>query len=627
LNVPAAQPQEPDKIATALRLGWYFTELRGRHDDAVYMPPRPLVFKQEGSLSLGDERTRGDQASEVAAVVAAAARTLEADPDLATLGATVKLLPSSTTAGIALAVIADRLRTSARASARREAHEDLADLLGRWDEAIQTTLAVTSPRLSAAYRLGRALADVRWSLHPRILDPNLHGWRFLLGDWRHTMLARLIDRLAPYFNDKLTPHALKESVSRWAKVVAVDELIRADDAAAKLAQQSEIWHDLLLGERSASDLIDHDVETLVRQPSVLLLAMKPFRLEIGLLFVSFLGLIAASWLVFTNTPAARPGTGMGSQSAAASLVMVAQNIGGRDAAAAVIAVLSLFGVTLAGLSARAKASLQDLVVGIRESIDKILAAEAATVLPATPWPLPKTGSNFYLRYASLPQRARALLLDWLVLLAGDLVVIFATWLLLSFFAVGMLALRNTVLVVSLLMGSLYFAGWPAGRGRGIGMWTQRMRILDAIEGRLPDTRQTLRRALAVLVPFELLAVAFWLLPLGLAPIPLLVALGWLVVLCYTVATGQDHRGWHDVWAGTVVVAATHPDYDFATLGPELPAETAKTAKTARTPETARTAETAETAAEQSPPAPEVEESGAQARAEEEVVPTAAARKG
>jgi len=60
---------ESGQIATALRLGWYFTELRGRHDEAVFRNPRPPVVEDEDSLCLGDERTREEQAAEVAADV------------------------------------------------------------------------------------------------------------------------------------------------------------------------------------------------------------------------------------------------------------------------------------------------------------------------------------------------------------------------------------------------------------------------------------------------------------------------------------------------------------------------------------------------------------------------------
>jgi uncharacterized RDD family membrane protein YckC len=564
-----SQLVETTQIATALRLGWYFTELRGRHDKAVFRQPRPPVVDSEDALCLGDERSPEEQAAEVAAVVGAAAEKLGADAAIPIPGPTANGAPA-TTASESLAAITLRLRTGTTDASLDEAWHDLEELLVGWDEEIQRNLAVASPRVSAAYQLGRALADVRWSLHPAETDSEMHGWRFLLGPWRSSMLARLIDRLSPYFGDKLTPVALKRSIARWAKVVRADDLISSPDAPRVLAAQSEVWHDLLLSERSASDLIDHDVDSLVRNPSLLLLAIKPFRLEIILLALSFLGFIAASWLVLTNTPAPPSGSSMGSAPAAQSVVGVAQSIGGQRAVSAVIAVLSLFGITLAGLSARAKARLQDMVEEIRENIDQVLAGQAATLLPTTTWPLPPDG-NLYLRFATLRQRSVAVLIDWLVLLACNLIVIFATWLILSVFEVGQFALRNTVVVVTLLMSCLYFTGWPAGSGRGIGMWTQRMRVLDAEGGWVPGTVQTIRRAVAVMVPFELLAIAFWLWPThGWVAVPLLLAVAWVAVLCWTVAVGPNRRGWHDTWAGTLVVAATDPAYDFATVARPRP---------------------------------------------------------
>jgi uncharacterized RDD family membrane protein YckC len=559
---------ESAQIATALRLGWYFTELRGRHDEAVFRNPRPPVVEDEDSLCLGDERTREEQAAEVAAVVAAAAGTLNADPDVASFDA-IDSPASGTTASRSLIEISERLRKSAPGPGRDKAWHDLEDLLVQWDQAIQRSLAVASPRVAAGYRLGRALSDVRWSLHPTRFDDDPNGWQFLIGPWRSAMIARLIDRLTPYFTDKLTPIALKRSVAGWAAVVLTDDLVRAPGTARRLVQQSQIWHDLLLGERSGSDIIDHNVESLVRKPSVLLLAMKPFRLEIAVVTLSVLGFIAAGWLLFTNTPPAPSGMPMGSAPAAQSVVGVAQNVGGRSAVSAVIAILSLFGVTLAGLSASAKARLQNLVQGVRDSIDAVLVGDAGTMLPATTWPLPAEG-NLYLRFATLRQRSLAVLLDWLVLLALDVIVIFATWLILSFFAFGQLALRNTVVVVTLLMSFLYFAGQPAKSGRGIGMWTQRMRILDAAGGWLPGTGQTIKRAVAILVPFELLAVAFWLWPVGWGAVPIIAAIAWVAYLCRSVAAHSNKRGWHDIWAGTVVVAATDPAYDFATVARERP---------------------------------------------------------
>jgi uncharacterized RDD family membrane protein YckC len=570
---PFVSPVQPPflesaQITAALRLGWYFTELRGRHDEAVFRNPRPPVVEDEDSLCLGDERTRDEQAAEVAAVVAAAAGTLNADPDVATFAA-VDSPPSGTTASKSLLEISERLRKSAAGPARDKAWHDLEDLLVDWDQAIQRSLAVASPRVAAGYRLGRALSDVRWSLHPARFDDDPNGWQFLIGPWRSAMIARLIDRLTPYFTDKLTPIALKRSVAGWAAVVLTDDLVRAPGTARRLVQQSQVWHDLLLGERSGSDIIDHNVESLVRKPSVLLLAMRPFRLEIAVVTLSVLGFIAAGWLLFTNTPPAPSGMPMGSAPAAQSVVGVAQNVGGRSAVSAVIAILSLFGVTLAGLSAGAKARLQNLVQGIRDSIDTVLVADAGTMLPATTWPLPAEG-NLYLRFATLRQRSLAVLVDWLVLLALDVIVILATWLVLSFFAFGQLALRNTVVVVTLLMSFLYFAGQPAKSGRGIGMWTQRMRILDAAGGWLPGTDQTIKRAVAILVPFELLAVAFWLWPVGWGAVAIIAAIAWVAYLCWSVAAHSNKRGWHDVWAGTVVVAATDPAYDFATVARERP---------------------------------------------------------
>lgn len=563
---------ETEQIATALRLGWYFTELRGRHDNAVYREPRPAVVSAEDSLCLGDERSPYAQAAEVAAIVGAAAADLHANPPVPpSVCATAK----GETASDRLAELSAALRGSDRSLAK-EARQELEQLLVHWDEAIQVSLAVDSPRVAAAYRLGRALADVRWSLHPSDVDDEMHGWRFLLGEWRLEMMTRLLDRLSPYFSDKATPVALKRSIQAWAKVLPAILEKGVEDAAKKLADQSEVWHDLLLSERSATDLVDHDLESVVRHPSVLLLAMKPFRLEIVLLALSFLGLIAASWLVFTNTPTPPPGEAMGTAPAAQSLVGLAQNIGGRSAVSAVIATMSLFGLTLAGLSARAKARLQGLVAGIQEGIDTVLAVEATTMLPGTIWPLQPEG-NLYLRFATIPQRLGAVVLDWMLLIACDLIVIFAAWLLLSFFAVGPFALRNTVVLASLLMALLYFSGWPEGRSRGIGMWIQRMRILDKEDGCVPDSHQTMKRALSVVVPFELTAIAFWLWPYGWwMAVPLALAAVWLLVLCWTIAVHRDEsgerdgRGWHDLLARTIVVAATDRAYDFATIARPRP---------------------------------------------------------
>jgi RDD family len=564
-----APPPESNQIATALRLGWYFTELRGRHDPKVYRQPRPQIVEKP-NLCLGDERTPDEQAVEVAAVVGAAAKKLGADPDLATFGPPGGALTGAT-AGDRVMELTRSLVNNSGQAIRKPAWEALSRMLVDWDQSIQVSLAVSSPRVSAAYQLGRALADVRWSLHPGELNGGMNGWFFLLGEWRTGMLERLIDRLSPDFADKLTPGALKQSVAAWARVLPAIAAKSLEDAPGRLANQSEIWHDLLLGERSASDLVDRSVESLARRPTVLLMAIKPFRLEVALLALSFIGLVAASWLVFTTTGAPPKGGAMGSASPGSSLVGLAQSIGGKDAVSAAIATASLFGITLAGLSARAKSQLQGLVEGIREGIDMVLVADAATLLPAATWTV-NLDDNLYLRFATLRQRLLAVFLDWLVLLTADLIVILATWLLLSLFAFGQLALRNIVVVVTLLMALLYFASWPVGSGRGIGMWTQRMRILDIKEGWVPDRRQTMKRAISVLVPFELLAVAFWLWPFGWAwVVTLVVAAAWMVVLCLTVALHRDgksgrrdKRGWHDLLAKTVVVAATDRAYDFAT---------------------------------------------------------------
>jgi len=171
---------------------------------------------------------------------------------------------------------------------------------------------------------------------------------------RRAQLVQLLERLSPYF-DPLTVVAVRCSLAAWG-VVADDPDWRGQNGmSAALKQQSHLWRDLLLGSRDPELLVPPHWS--LRKAWTGGRVMAVFLPQMIVAAVGIVLLSGAAWIL-TN-PASSSSHGLG----------------------AVLAVLGFFGVTGAGLHARAKNSALQLVSRIRLAYETDLVAEQATHVP------------------------------------------------------------------------------------------------------------------------------------------------------------------------------------------------------------------------------------------------------
>jgi hypothetical protein len=239
-------PGDSANVLNALRLGWYVAEVRGRNrPDGPRPAPHSLPDRKDHVLPLRIERTDPEQRIEAQAVLCKLSHDLGVDM------VTVKGQQQNQAT-----VIDQQARALAEAApeAAAQAWDVLASSIYDLDAHTQDSLAAQSDMRSAAYQLGRGLAEVYWALDPDAacnpLTPNC--WAFLLGENRRRELARLTGRLSAYFNPYCCP-AIAGTLSLWQSV-ASDQQWR-QGAQSDLFQQLRRWHELLILGQDPSTLI------------------------------------------------------------------------------------------------------------------------------------------------------------------------------------------------------------------------------------------------------------------------------------------------------------------------------------------------------------------------------------
>lgn len=328
----------------ALRLGWSMAELRGRYREKLAgdtYAPAAGIERTGNPLPLQNERNPKELAIEVEKAVISLATQLSLKVDAA------KLRQQTTSTQKALGK-----------DAWDQEWSGLAEYLYHIDADFQDDLYSGTLSSSAAYQLGRALAEVSWALAPINPDPPNHI-EFLLGAERVTTMKMLLRRI-PNYVDEVTASAIAFSLDRWALAAQNKEHNGEDATVTKLREQVGVWHDLLLDGVPWTTLIK-PAAMINRRPS--LRPLRPFLLELTVGALGLAGLVVA----------------LG--------VLSLQNQG---PAAAIIAALSTVGITAATVRARVKDQAQNLIGQMRRAFDMELAAEAVCRvpdwLPAAPRP-------------------------------------------------------------------------------------------------------------------------------------------------------------------------------------------------------------------------------------------------
>lgn len=337
-------PADATEVNDAFRFGWAIAELRGRYRPAVEHvedgPPSPGT---DNALPLAAERTPAEQRLELFTAVCGLSDAL----------------------GLNFAERPDKLSRATRLQpllAGLEAKPGDLGLWGQltsafysWDGAVQDAL-VLRPRLSAAYQLGRGLAETYWELDPKITDPgDPRAWTEVLGARRAGLLKRLAGRLSDYL-DPVVVAVVGHSLDGWVDVAAAPSWRAQPNARLQLFRQGLIWSDLIRGERRAQDLT---VERGQLAPlGVAIPVLRAFYAQIAVGLVAIAGLVLA---------AAR----------------LAADSGNTDHNV-VIGLLGSLGVTATTLYTRAKAQATSLLDELRAAYIRDRATQAALVRPNPP---------------------------------------------------------------------------------------------------------------------------------------------------------------------------------------------------------------------------------------------------
>jgi hypothetical protein len=223
------------------------------------------------------------------------------------------------------------------------------------DAHTQDILAARSDMWSAAYQLGRGLAEAYWALDPAAACDPLRPdcWLFLLGEHRCGELARLTGRLSAYFNP-FCPPAIAGTVRLWQSV-ASDQQWR-QGGQIYLYQQLRRWYELLI---------------LGQDPSTLI---KPYELVKN--WHTTLSVLRALWIQLVT-----------SVISIALVVWVITLIADDSSTAfvkALLGVLGVAGLSTATLQARLKNTAQSLLTRIRQDAYTDLVAAQIAVAPDKP---------------------------------------------------------------------------------------------------------------------------------------------------------------------------------------------------------------------------------------------------
>jgi hypothetical protein len=342
-------PEDSPWVLSALRFGWYVAEVRGRNRPAGPQPPADrLPSRLNHELPLHIERTATELRIEAQAVL----HKLSGDLGVDTI--TVGRKQQSRTE-----IIDQQARALATAGPQQPAGvaawNVLAASIYDLDAHTQDILAARSDMCSAAYQLGRGLAEAYWALDPAAAcDPlTPHCWLFLLGEPRCGELARLTGRLSAYFNP-FCPPAIAGTVRLWQSV-ASDQQWR-QGAQNYLYQQLRRWYELIILGQDPSTLIKP--YELVKNWHTTLSVLRALWIQLATVIIS---LALVVWLI----------------------TLIADDSSGAFVKS-LLGVLGVAGLSTATFQARLKNSAQSLLTRIRQDAYTDLVAAQIAVAPDKP---------------------------------------------------------------------------------------------------------------------------------------------------------------------------------------------------------------------------------------------------
>ena len=363
-----------EQLRAALNLGWSMAELRGRIRYGHVEPPGTVDYqfpREIHALPIGGEHSLVEQqiASRVAVGLLAQPFGLNGPlPKRSESAAsdTIKALAMDLESKLAAAegnggpVV--RPDTYPAGSEVAKAWEEIADAIYYWDEQIQDGLGV-SAELLAAYQLGRGLSEIFWALNPDApapatkptleSPPDPGSWEFLLGPRRQLMLCTYLKLLEGALTPLSGP-AVKRPLTNWCKLVSDDGVrSRSEEAMKALRGQLQNWREVLLGSRDPTSFAKHFGFRLALRQARRVMQTLPLETALAGGGIALLALA---------------GYALGSDTSNRGVAVAAS-------------ILGFFGVTGAGLLAKAKAQAAVLSGHLREAFYRDIVAAQATVLP------------------------------------------------------------------------------------------------------------------------------------------------------------------------------------------------------------------------------------------------------
>jgi hypothetical protein len=346
ITAAATTPADQSQVLCALRLGWAFSELRGRLRPGaklVKIEPASGALRADHALPLGGERTEREQLIEAEAVVGALAQQLQLDLKLA------ELTGQPDTDHLTYA----RLQELSKADGEH-AWDDIAKFLYAWDATMQDNLVGVGFTVASAYQLGRGLGEIAWLDPTKSAADDATSWTFVLGDRRVRTLERLVKRLAAYFQPFIAA-GVASSLVLWGSVAGKAERAPSAGVQGPLLHQTRRWSDLLLTGLDPTTMLPRT--TLVARARQLRPVLRSFWLELTVGGVSGLAAAAGAALLATKPKS--------------------------HGLAGFVGVLGALGFTASGALARAKSQAQALIDQLRSAVDADLVEQAVVVPPPT----------------------------------------------------------------------------------------------------------------------------------------------------------------------------------------------------------------------------------------------------
>jgi hypothetical protein len=208
-------PADADVVVTAVRLGWYMAEVRGRNrPGGPPGNPAPQPHRLDHALPSPGGRSPTEQRIEAQAVLRTLASRLGVD-DGSGVHSYSELVDQQAH-GLDLA------RGSGEMHADLVAWDSLAAVIYGFDAHIRDTLATQSETVATGYKLGLALAESYWALDPNSPDEisSPTSWGYLFGQERSAEMQRLLGNLSAYWHPYTAP-AIAGSVMVWHAVAQI----------------------------------------------------------------------------------------------------------------------------------------------------------------------------------------------------------------------------------------------------------------------------------------------------------------------------------------------------------------------------------------------------------------------